>query len=164
VVFESSVYDAEGPGTIWVVNADGAGLRQLTRGADDRQPNWSPAGDRIVFQRTRSGAQDLYTIRPDGTGLRNVTKTRRLSETDASWSPSGRKIVFSGDGPEIDVAALYAIPAAGGKRVRVTRTRGWYDGAPAWSPDGKSIAFEARRGEPDGSSGTRIYVVKAPRE
>ena len=89
VVFESSVYDAEGAGTIWIVGADGSGLRQLTRGADDRQPNWSPAGDRIVFQRTRSGYQDLYTIRPDGSGLRNVTKTRRLSETDASWSPSG---------------------------------------------------------------------------
>ena len=57
VVFESSVYDAEGPGMIWAVGGDGSGLRQLTRGADDRQPNWSPAGDGIVFQRTRSGSR-----------------------------------------------------------------------------------------------------------
>lgn len=162
VVFESSVYDADGAGSIWIVNADGSGLRRLARGGDDRQPNWSPAGDRIVFQRLRNDQWDLWTVRPDGTGLRNVTRTRRLGETDVSWSPSGRYLVYSGDGEEIDVASLFAIPAAGGEPVQVTRTRGWYDGAPAWSPDGATIAFEARAGEPDGSRGTRIYTVRAP--
>lgn len=162
LVFESSVYDAEGPGSIWIVGADGTGLRQLTRGANDKQPNWSPAGDRIVFQRLRRGREDLYTVRPDGSGLRNITRSTRRSETDVSWSPTGRFLVFSGDGPDVDVAALYAIPAGGGKRVRVTRTEDWYDGAPSWSPDGKTIAFEARAGEPDGSRGTRIFTVKAP--
>ena len=53
IVFESSVFDAEGAGSIWKVRSDGTGLTRLTRGEDDRQPNWSPSGDRIVFQRLR---------------------------------------------------------------------------------------------------------------
>ncbi|MFQ5400739.1 MAG: hypothetical protein ACE5E7_14225 [Anaerolineae bacterium] len=47
---------------------EGTGLTVLTdgpaTGVDDRQPNWSPAGDRILFQRRGpgSGDWDIYTI------------------------------------------------------------------------------------------------------
>jgi TolB protein len=163
VVFESSVFDAEGPGTIWKVRIDGTGLSRLTRRHNDRQPNWSPRGDRIVFQRERGGDSfDLMTIDPDGGGLRNVTRTRRVSETDVSWAPDGERLVFSSDGRGIRFASLFTIRADGTERRRLTMARGWYDGAPSWSPDGATIAFEARRGEPDGSPGTRIWTIAAP--
>lgn len=162
IAFEVSTYDAEGNGSIYVANADGTEVRRLTRRSDDRQPNWSPTGDRIVFQRRRGESWDAWTIRPDGTGLRNVTRTRRVSETDISWAPDGRRIVFSSDEHDGQIAALVVMNANGGGRVRVTRSAGWYDGAPSWSPDGTTIAFEARRGEPDGSRGTRLYRIAAP--
>jgi TolB protein len=161
VVFEVSPYDAEGDGSIYLANVDGSGLRRLTRGWDDRQPNWSPTGDRIVFQRLRGESWDAYTVRPDATGLRNVTGTRRWSETDIAWSPDGRRIVYSTDEYDGQIAALAIVGRNGGQRTRLTRARGWYDGAPTWSPDGATIAFEARRGEPDGSAGTRLYRVAA---
>jgi TolB protein len=161
VVFEVSPYDAEGNGSIYVANVDGTDLRRLTRNADDRQPNWSPTGDRIVFQRRRGEVWDAWTVRPDGGALRNVTRTRRFSETDIAWAPDGRRIVFSTD--EFgEVAALAVLRTSGGRRVRLTRAAGWYDGAPTWSPDGATIAFEARRGDPDGSRGTRLYRIAAP--
>jgi TolB protein len=163
LTYESSIFDAEGPGSIWVVAAEGTGAHRIATGGNDRQPNWSPKGDRIVFQRLSRGQWDLYTVRPDGTGLRNVTRTHAFDETDVSWSPSGRYLVFSAGGPGIDIAQLYVIPSTGGRRVRVTHTDGWYDGAPAWSPDGRTIAFESRIGEPDESSGTRIRTIRAPR-
>jgi TolB protein len=141
---------------------DGSGLRRLTRNADDRQPNWSPTGDRIVFQRRTGEVWDAWTIRPDGSRPRNITRSATISETDIAWAPSGRRIVFSSDEHEDQVASLVAMSASGGKRTRITRAPGWYDGAPSWSPDGRTIAFEGRRGDPDGSSGTRIYRIAAP--
>lgn len=163
VVFESSVFDAEGPGSIWKVRLDGTGLKRLTRGRNDRQPNWSPRGDRIVFQRGSSGDRwDLVTVDPDGGALQYVTRTARTSETDASWAPDGQRLVFSSDGPGVAVASLFTVNADGSGRRRLTTARGWYDGAPSWSPDGTTIAFEARRGEPDGSAGTRLWTIAAP--
>jgi len=40
-----------GPTNIYTVNADGSGLRRVTREGDDRRPIWSPDGSRIVFYR-----------------------------------------------------------------------------------------------------------------
>lgn len=52
---------------IYVVNADGAGRRQLTD--NDKQdffPSWSPDGATIVFSSDRSGAVELYLMDADG--------------------------------------------------------------------------------------------------
>jgi Tol biopolymer transport system component len=40
----------------------------------DNFPQWSPKGDVIMFTSFRDGDFDLYTIRPDGTGLRRLTE------------------------------------------------------------------------------------------
>jgi hypothetical protein len=61
---------------IYVVNADGTGLRRLTYArAGDSSPAWSagPGGGRIAFTRNRAGREDVNTMRPDGTGLERVT-------------------------------------------------------------------------------------------
>jgi TolB protein len=167
ITFQDGPFDAEGLNSIYKVRVDGTGLQRLTSGNNDTQPNWSPRGDKIVFQRqtgTRLDEEkpwDVYTIDVNGGNLFNVTKTRNRSETDVSWSPSGRFLVYSTDGAGV-IARLAAISENGTRRRRVTRQRGWYDGAPAWSPSGSRIAFEARKGDPDGSRGTRIYFVRAP--
>ncbi len=61
-----------GPGDIWVINADGTGLRRITTGADDRWPSWSPDGARVAF--VHNGA--LYTMNSDGTDPRPVGNIR----------------------------------------------------------------------------------------
>ena len=162
IVFES-LAASERRREIWKVRSDGSDLTRLTSGADDRQPNWSPRGDLIAFQRQRRGQWDIFVVRPDGDGLRNVTRTGHHSETDVSWSPTGRYLVYSGD-RNVDIASLFTVRADGSGARGLTRTRGFYDGAPSWSPDGTRIAFEARAGEPDDSPGTRIWVIRAPRD
>ena len=162
IVFESHIYDSDRPGELWTIGADGSGLKRITKGADDRQPAWSPAGDRIVFQRYRRKHWDVWTINSDGSGAVNVTRTSDLDETDVSWSPSGKWLVFSSDGDDVDIASLFTIRADGKQRKRLTRAPGYYDGAPAWSPDGSRIAFESRRGDPDDSPGTKLWTIAAP--
>ncbi|WP_394842237.1 hypothetical protein LZC95_34800 [Pendulispora brunnea] len=160
LVFESHPVGSEKYGSIWRVSTDGGGLVRLTNGrGNDRQPNWSPAGDCILFQSARSGNHDIYTIDPSGRSLKNVTHSP-AEDTDAAWSPDGTHIVYSSDEGGLEHPNLFIVTRDGSRRIRVTRHRG-YDGAPSWSPDGRSIAFESSDGDPD-ANGTRIYVIATP--
>ena len=67
-------------------------------------PDWHPTEDRIVFGTRGLGdfqdvwlATNLYTIRPDGTDLRQVTSygDREVRATFPTWTPDGQEIVFS---------------------------------------------------------------------
>jgi Tol biopolymer transport system component len=129
---------------IYVVNADGTGLRRLTRArAGDTMPAWG-LGGRIAFARNRDGREDVYTIRPDGTSLRRVT---RGGGSEPSWSPEGSRLAFERRG------RVYVAGADGRGLRRVTRRVG---GQPVWSPDGRRIAFVSNFTNPEVS---RIYTI-----
>ena len=71
------VLDVEGQTDIFVVNADGSGLTNLTRHpTNDAAPIWSPDGRYIAFVSTRGGAiwlRQLYVMRADGSDVRLVS-------------------------------------------------------------------------------------------
>jgi TolB protein len=162
VVFESHEVDEEGDGVIMKCRVDGSeGPVALTEAEDDcRQPNWSPAGDLILYQRLQDRQWDIWVMDADGYGVRKVTSGQG-DKTDASFSPDGGWIVYSSDEGELDLANLFVIRTSGGDSVRVTEWAG-YDGAPSWSPDGTLIVFESFAGDPDDSPGTTLWLVGAP--
>jgi hypothetical protein len=168
IVFEAdnNVPDDQQQGSIWKVRADGSGLTHLTDGpaggTDDRQPNWSPAGDRILFQRHAPGSDDwnLYTMVPDGSDLRQVT-IAPSSDTDASWSPDGRWIVYSSDYGGLPTPNIFVISATGGTPIRVTSDATHEDGAPSWSPHGRWIAFESHLGQ-DEDTPASLWRIQSP--
>jgi TolB protein len=142
------------------------GLRSNT---DNREPNWSRDGRRIVFQRRAPGGQfQLYTIAPNGGGLTRLTN-QPADNTDASWSPNGHAVVYSSNynpqNPNAPLASanLFVIPASGGSPTRLTN-QAYYDGAPSWSPDGHWIVVET--GVVDPATGdpqlTSIWKIAAP--
>lgn len=61
------------------------------------QPAWSPAGDRIAFRAKVGERTHIFTVRPDGTGLVNLTADlpAESSAQDPAWSPDGSRIVFA---------------------------------------------------------------------
>ena len=64
-------------GDIYTIRRDGTQRLRLTHPHDGRDswPSWSPRGDRIVFARELSiGAFDLFTMRPNGSGERRLTR------------------------------------------------------------------------------------------
>ncbi len=160
VAFESHVDEEDSPGEIWKIRVDGTDPVQLTAGGDDREPNWSPTGDRIVFQRLLDGDWDIWTIDADGGDPVNVTDATS-EDTDPSWSPDGGRILYSSDRGELDLASLFVIDADGGTPTRVTRADR-YDGAPSWSPDGLTLAFESADGDPDRRGETTLWTIPAP--
>lgn len=144
--------DLDGDFEIWLVNADGSNLRQLTdNNAMDLSPAWSPDGSRLVFVSNRDGNDEIYTMNADGSDVRRLTKTPDASESFPAWSPDGQLISFDSDrGKNWDV---YIVNSDGSNLRRLTEHPG-EDWISSWSPDGQQIAFESKR---DGNY--EIYVV-----
>ena len=148
---------------LYLVNANGSGLRRLTRditGPYQRditgpfQLVWSPDGRTIYFGR--------YLVSTDGSGARRLP----YIPFNPVWSPDGRRIAFarprrtrSGPCCFHAPADIYVMNADGSGTRKLTHNltrNGSFSAEPAWSPDGRKIAFQSTR------NGNRdIYVMNA---
>lgn len=82
-------------GEIWIMNADGSGLTNLTPNAQGSSPVWSPDGRFIAFRSLRAGETDIWIMESDGSNPVNLTKDIGGSSTSPHWSPDGAQLVFS---------------------------------------------------------------------
>jgi Tol biopolymer transport system component len=117
---------------------------------------------------------DLFSVRPDGTGVRRLTRTS-LWEQDPAWSPNRQLIAFSRGGTYChattmcDYVALgISVMAADGTQQRALTTNSeverYVDSSPSWSPDSRSLAF-IRGDNIDGADPLNgIYVIGADGE
>lgn len=162
IVFESHELDVEDNGIIVKYKVDGTmPYQNLTSpGEDCRQPNWSPTGDKILYQKFSDEQWDIWIMNGDGTNHQKVTSGAG-DKTDASFSPDGQWIVYSSNQFGVEFANLFITSVTEGNASRLTHYEG-YDGAPSWSSDGKKIAFESYPSDPDNSSGTTLWIVDVP--
>lgn len=107
----------------------------------DNFPQWSPRGDAIMFTSYRDGDFELYTIRPDGTGLRRLTNAPG-NDAHSAWCSDGQWIVFSSSrmGFKDEMALYDAVPQpygemfairADGSDTRQLTDNKWEDASPA---------------------------------
>lgn len=76
---------------IWTMNADGSDKRLLTNNEGHNfYPSWSSDGKRIIFTRMEGEKQQLYSIAPDGTGLKPIG----IASFFARSSPDGKRIAY----------------------------------------------------------------------
>ncbi|MBD0338392.1 MAG: PD40 domain-containing protein [Thermoleophilia bacterium] len=135
---------------IHVMNADGSGVRRLTALAESHSAAWSPDGRAIVFSSSGRTPEnpELYSIRPNGTGLKRLTHTKGDAETLGddgfpSWSPDGRTLVFTSN--RTGEGEVWTMRRDGSGERRLAGRRGWDDWWPHYSADGAWIVFESRR-------------------
>src|SRR2546426_903581 len=87
-----------GDHVMYIAQADGSNVVDLSRAGEGWQLDWSPDGSSILFTSHRDHQDnytDVYVMRPDGSAVRRLT--HNLAYTPA-WSPDGDHIVFSAPG------------------------------------------------------------------
>jgi hypothetical protein len=139
--------------SIWLVPSHGGPAEvvpKLPSSRPFRSPAWSPDGTTIAFWEDvdEPGNDDIFVIRPDGSGFRRLTTDVGVDRNPA-WSPDGKTIAFvtdrDGDRPGSDRDKsdneIYLMDAETGKVFRRLTRNDVQDGNPVWSPNGKQIAF-----------------------
>ena len=132
-----------------IMAANGSGLRTLTAangpgGPAEVNPDWAPDGSRLLFEEikggTRKGKSAIATIKPDGTGVTFLTRTRSY-DTNPIFSPDGTRIVFTSDRDNRSMSKERLSPAfevytmaVDGTDVRRLTTNRRPDVFPAWQP------------------------------
>jgi len=99
IVFSQGLF----PSNIYIVPANGGAKTPLTKtDVQNSHPSWSPDGTRIAFASTRGGNLDIWTMRVDGTDVRQVTNDSRANSMP-TWSPDSQHLVFrSANTPDIE--------------------------------------------------------------
>jgi TolB protein len=148
-VYRSFGPDGEG---LRIMNLDTRAVTTLTEGYDNF-PLWSPRGDLIMFSRAEKGDYEIYTIKPDGSGVKRLTFSRG-NDAHQSWSPDGEHIVwassrmgFKDEGVYTDApqpyGELFVMRYDGSNPQQLTDNQ-WEDGTPSWQPQSKTRLSSSR--------------------
>jgi len=158
IVFESHLLNVEANGVITKYKIDGSSayIELTAQGDDNRQPNWSPSGNKILYQKKENNIWNIWIMNTDGTNKFQVTSNLGNC-TDASFSADGQFIVFSSDF-EVTIANIYKISINGGNPTKLTNFNG-YDGATSISHNSTKLIFESSNIAPDESTGTKIVLL-----
>ena len=145
---------------IWIVDARGGGLHQVTQvtpgSSWDSDPQWSPDGKKLVFVRDdlKEQASALFTVSLDGTGLRQVTPWSLNGGDGPDWSPNGKWILFRAQ-PSDGSSNVYKVHPDGSGLTNLTKQApsGLHYLSSSFSPDGRKIVSARTPGTgPDGAA------------
>ena len=124
-----------GTDEIWMSNADGTGLVQISKLNNSGTPRWSPDGRKIVFDSRSEGHQGVYIADIEERVPRRL-RTNLEEMHQPFWSHDGKWIYFVG-GPS---SWIYRCPAAGGDAEVLSRQTGAF---PQESFGGDQVYFAA---------------------
>jgi len=128
----------------------------------------------IVFQAAKGKRPQIFSISPDGTGLKQLTHAKGQGAENPVWSPDGSAIAFAVlAATHVDVFTAH--PDGTGP-VKLALDASKFHGDPAYSPDGSQISFDedSAPGQPavhgifvankDGSGAHRLTTALAGKD
>jgi Tol biopolymer transport system component len=148
--------------TIYLMNADGSGLKALTKpgGPASDNPTFSPDGRQVAYEREYG----IWVMNANGSHAHTITPGVDFvhADHDPAWSPDGRRIAYTSQ------QQIWTMNADGSGATSLTppvqmcpkRTVTMSGEQPDWSPDGSRIVFT---GPVDCANlrGTDIWVMNA---
>jgi TolB protein len=189
IVFRRYLSADHSAGALFVANPDGSGVTQLTHPAAgrvvDNEPDWSPDGTQVVFQRADENAcgddscesDQIWVVNADGSNAHAIAADPAgkscatnnkpgggICRFSPAWSPDGTRIIFACTTPFIpgylETGGLCVVNADGSSLTTLIHTpKRFYDDGPQFSPNGKQIAFERDLDGADGSTMTAALFV-----
>jgi Tol biopolymer transport system component len=153
LIYTKSLQDSN----IWRIREDRSGMVSqpeplINSTREDANAQFSPDGSRIAFQSTRSGSDEIWVCRSDGSNAMRVSNIGGAQVGGPQWAPDGERIIFHAR-PE-GSADLYVVNADGGPARRLTREP-TQESLPSWSRNGW-IYFSSNRLGP-----TEIWKMQA---
>ena len=161
IAFESN---RAGGSNIFIADADGSNVRQVTFTNDATAPAWHPDGSQLLYQRSFGNLNfDVYKVNIDGSNPTPVAPTP-FEDSLPFWNHEGTTIAFSSRRLEGNTAPpdIYPLDSFGNNVVNLTNLPGVEDSWPNWSPDGSQIVFHSRRDDPTGEEIYRMPATGGP--
>lgn len=138
---------------IFLVNADGSGLEQLTFvDGFEVNPAWSPDGRTLAYHGNQTGDFEIYLYDLESGTTTNITNNP-AADYQADWSPDGQQIVFASQ--RSGNSEIWLMKRDGSELRQLTNWSTSNQWHPRWSPDGQTIIFVSDRDETGGA----VYAV-----
>ena len=107
-----------------------------TSGVHERNAAWSPTGEWIAYNSDKTGENEIYIIKPNGTDETQLTKNTKCYRYGITWSPDGKKLINSDN-----MRNLSFIDISSKKETIIFTSKTYAVRDAVWSPDSKWIAY-----------------------
>lgn len=124
IAFISSL---SGTPQVWIVDSKGGWPRQVTAGDDQiGGVAWSPNGDWLAVSLAPGGGmnQQIYLVRPDGTGMRLITDGGKENNWLGKWTDDGARLAMSSNRDNPQSMDSYFYDVSGGELKLVAKNGG----------------------------------------
>jgi len=134
------ILSKSGSPDVWVTDADGSNLKQLTATPEDESsPCWSPDGQWICFATRISERRVLAKVPAGGGAFQRIPTAGAPNPTEPDWSPDGKWIAFTSQTGDFNICVM----PADGSAPPVVLVAGE---DPSWAPNSRTLIFARRTG------------------
>jgi serine/threonine-protein kinase len=144
---------------IWVYDFTERTMTRMTFEGNNRYPEWTPDGKRIVFStgsRDGVGVRDLFWVLADGSGVAEPLFQTPNAQWEVSWMPDGRSLIMR-QADTGGARSIYSVTLGPDAEPQPLVETTFNERSPMVSPDGMWLAYGS-----DESGRDEVYLRPLP--